>query len=144
MKKLLLKSVESVLVLLFLTSCAGTGYNYGQQGAALGAGLGAIIGQIIGQNTDGTLIGAGSGLVLGYMFGNEADKYYMGNPRMISSSPYNPTHNQAHVVTEQYPIYDRSGQMQCSVTVQKKLVNGQWQVISSNKSCRGSTWEQIP
>ena len=60
---------------LFLSSCANSDLNKGQQGALGGAAGGALLGQAIGRSTEATLIGAAVGTMLGYIVGNEMDKF---------------------------------------------------------------------
>ena len=61
------------ITLVFLSGCAGTGYNT-QKGAGIGAGIGALAGQAIGHDTESTLIGMAAGTLVGAIAGNAVDQ----------------------------------------------------------------------
>lgn len=69
--------IITMVLALFLASCAGTTNQQQKtgQGAAVGAGVGAILGQVIGGDTEATLIGAGVGAALGGLAGNQIGAY---------------------------------------------------------------------
>ncbi|HOP85282.1 MAG TPA: glycine zipper domain-containing protein [Syntrophorhabdaceae bacterium] len=82
--------VSLLMTVLFLQSCASTGYNT-QKGAAIGAGLGAIAGQVIGSNTASTLIGTAVGALAGTIAGNALDQQVM-NEKMVAAKDYKPAY----------------------------------------------------
>ncbi|MBU0463338.1 MAG: glycine zipper 2TM domain-containing protein [Proteobacteria bacterium] len=64
----------TLVLAIFLTSCASTGRYDTQKGALAGAGIGALAGQAIGRNTKSTLIGAGAGGLIGAILGDSEDQ----------------------------------------------------------------------
>ncbi|MFN0197783.1 MAG: glycine zipper domain-containing protein [Planctomycetaceae bacterium] len=67
---------SSLLVLLLVTGCQGTGY-HATKGTAIGTGLGTIAGAIIGHQSGngvgGAILGAATGAVAGNMIGDVED-----------------------------------------------------------------------
>ncbi len=116
----------------------------------VGALAGAATGQVIGQNTEATLIGTAIGALLGNIVGDNMPGYRAGQPQLINhsispSSQRLGMYQNGDRVMERYPTYHaQTGQMGCDVIISKKLVNNQWVVTSSEKECRGRSYEQIP
>ena len=139
-----MKTQTALILILFgffLSSCANTGMNKGQQGAIGGAAGGALIGQAIGHNTEATLIGMAVGTMLGYIVGNEMDKYDRKQlnhvyERGVSNTPsswVNPDSGNQYRVTPQ-PAYNSNNQP-CRKAEIEAIIDGKKETTYST-ACR--------